>query len=137
VKCGSTKSVGENFTVKFLKSQFKAQQASTNVIKKSPGSLLDKKPAKKCCVLTKEKLYKIGAMLQHTPLLSLGCPAQKASISKSLAAKAMKMLKLQLYRCTRRLVHALQPCDLDSRINFCNLVCNQFLDGKVDISYEM
>jgi hypothetical protein len=26
---------------------------------------------------------------------------------------------------------------LDSRINFCNLVCNQFLDGKVDISYEM
>jgi hypothetical protein len=48
----------------------------------STGSLLDKKPAKKCHVLTEEKLDEIGARLEHTPQKSLRCLAQETSILK-------------------------------------------------------
>jgi hypothetical protein len=47
---------------------------------RSSGSLLDKKPAKKCYVLIKEKLDKVGARLEHTPQKSLRCLAQEAKI---------------------------------------------------------
>jgi hypothetical protein len=66
-------SAGENFVVNFPGSQFKAQQASRNLLIKSGilGRLWTRSLLKKHCVLTKEKLYEIGAKLEHTPLKSL------------------------------------------------------------------
>jgi hypothetical protein len=39
----------------------------------SRGSLLDKKPAKKCCALNEGKFDKTGARSEHTPQKSLMC----------------------------------------------------------------
>jgi biotin operon repressor len=69
-------------------------------------------------VLTKEKLDEIGARLEHTSQKSLRCLAQQTGISKSSVAKAMKLLKLQLYKVT--VVHALQLHDPAGGINLCN-----------------
>jgi ribosomal protein S25 len=85
--------VRENFTVNFPGSQFQAQQASIHKpINKDTSTrlLLDKKPARKCCVLTEEKLDKIRAKLEHTSQKSLRHLAQETGILKSSAAKAMK-----------------------------------------------
>jgi hypothetical protein len=92
VKCGSAeKSVRENFVTNFPGSQFQVQQASMNLIKvRSTGSLLDKKPDKKCHVLIKEELYKIRARSENTPQNSLRCLAQETGISKSSADKGTK-----------------------------------------------
>jgi hypothetical protein len=57
---------------------------------RSTGSLLVKKPAKKCCVITEEKVDKIRARLEHTPQKSLRHLAQETGILKSSSAKVMK-----------------------------------------------
>jgi hypothetical protein len=95
---------------------------------RSTGSLLDKKAVKQSRVLT-EELDEIGAMLEHTPMKSQRRLAQETTISKSSAAKAMKLLKLRLYKAT--VVHALQPRDPASRINFWNWFM-QSLHDEVD-----
>jgi hypothetical protein len=69
------------------------------------GSLLGKKSAKECHVLTTEKLDEIGARLKHTPQKSLRCLAQKTGLTKASAATAIKLLKLKPYKMT--VVHAL------------------------------
>jgi hypothetical protein len=42
----------------------------------------------------------------------------------------MKLLKFQLYKVT--VAHALQPCDLASKINFSNWFWQSVHDGEVD-----
>jgi hypothetical protein len=47
---------GKNVAVNFLGTQFQTQEAYTNILKSGPlCSPPDKKPARKCCLLTKEK----------------------------------------------------------------------------------
>jgi hypothetical protein len=96
---------------------------------RSTGSLLDKKPAKKHSVFTKEKLDEIGARLEHTPQKSLRCLAQETGISKSSAAKVTKLIKLRPYEMT--VVHAMQPHNPASRINFCNWFLQSVHDSEV------
>jgi hypothetical protein len=81
-------------------------------------------------VLSEEKLYKIRAGLEQTPQKSLRRLVQETDISKSSAAKAMKLLKLLPCRAT--VVHALQPRDPASRINFCNWFLQSVHDGDDD-----
>jgi hypothetical protein len=61
------------------------------------GLFLEKKPAKKCHMLTGD-LDKIGPKLEHTLQRSVRCLAQDTDISKSSEALATKLLKLS---CTR------------------------------------
>jgi hypothetical protein len=68
-------------------------------------------------VFTREKLDEIGARLEYT--------SQKSSV-----AIAIKLLKLQPHKVT--VVHALQPCDLASRIHFYNLFFQSVHDGEDD-----
>jgi hypothetical protein len=91
---------------------------------------VDKKPVKKCCVLTTEKLDKIGGMLELVLLKSPRCLAQETSTSKSSGTKVPKLLKLQPYKAT--VVHALQPRELASKINFCSWFLQSAHDGQVD-----
>jgi hypothetical protein len=97
---------------------------------RSTGSLPDKKPAEKCCVLSEGKLDKIRARLEKTLQKSLRHLEQEISISKSSAAKAAKLLKLWSYKVT--VVQALQPRDSASRINFCNWFLQTVHEGEVD-----
>jgi hypothetical protein len=85
---------------------------------------------KKNAVFTKGKLDKRGARLEHTPLKSLRHLAQETGISISSAAKATKLLKLWQYKAT--VIHALQPCDLANKINFCNFFLQSVHDSEVD-----
>jgi hypothetical protein len=87
-------SVGENFVVNFLGSQFQAQQASINLLRKSGllGHFWTRNLLTNTNVFTEEKPDKVGARLEHTPQKSLRCLAQETSISKLPAAKAMKLL---------------------------------------------
>jgi hypothetical protein len=66
---------------------------------RSMGSLLDKKPARRHCVFTKEKLDKVGARLECKPHKSLRCLAQEATISKSLNAHLIYILFKQYRVC--------------------------------------
>jgi hypothetical protein len=65
-------SVREKFIVNFLGTHFQAQGIHECIKKvRSTGSLLDKNPARKCCVLTEEKLDDIEVSLEHTTQKSL------------------------------------------------------------------
>jgi hypothetical protein len=79
-------SVGENFINKFPGNTVPSTRGVQKLIKKvrSTGSLLDKKPARKCHVLTKEIPDEIRAKLKHTPEKSVRYPAQETGISKLL-----------------------------------------------------
>jgi hypothetical protein len=78
-------SVEENFVP-----QFQAQQAIYELIKvRCTGSLLDKKPAGKCCVLTKEKLDNIGGRLEHTTEIS-EMPCTKDQLLKTTSSHSYK-----------------------------------------------
>jgi hypothetical protein len=81
-------SVGEN-VVNFSGTQFQAQEASINLLRKSGP--LGHFWTRKFCVLTKEKLDEIGATLEHTPQKSLRRLEQETGISESSAATAMKL----------------------------------------------
>jgi hypothetical protein len=61
----------------------------------STGSLLDKKPGTVCHVLTKEKLDKTEAILEHTPQKSLRRLAQETSISNSPSSTGTKLFKVR------------------------------------------
>jgi hypothetical protein len=132
VKCGSTRNYWRKFWNKFLGITVPSTPSIHKLIHKvrSTGSLLDKNPVKKHCVLTEEKLVKIGVRLEHTPLKSLRCCAQETSILKLSAVKVTKLLSLRPYKAT--VVHALQPCDLASRSNLCNWFLQPVHGGEVD-----
>jgi hypothetical protein len=108
VKCGSARKCRRKFCRKFPGVTIPSTTGIHKLIYKvrSTGSVLDKKPAKKCRVLTKEKLDEIKARLEHTPQKSLRHLAEETGISKSSAAKATKLLKLKPYKAT--VVRALQ-----------------------------
>jgi hypothetical protein len=78
-------------------------------------------------VCSLKKTGQIRARLEHVPLRLL---AQETCISKLSAAEVMKLLELWLCKVT--VVHALQPCDLTSRINFSNWFLQSVHDGEVD-----
>jgi hypothetical protein len=94
VKYGSTRKCRREFHCKFPGISVPSTTGIHKLINKvmSTGSLLDKKPAKNCRVLTEEKQYKIWARLEHTPLKSLRHLAQETSMSESSAAKVMKLI---------------------------------------------
>jgi hypothetical protein len=92
VKCSSTGKCWRKFCHKFPRVTVPSTIDIHELINKvrSTGSLLGKKPAKKYCVLTEEKLDEIRARLEHTPQKSLRRLAQETSISKSSVAKVTK-----------------------------------------------
>jgi hypothetical protein len=108
VKYGSARKCRRKFCHKFLRNTVPSTRGIHELIKKirSTGSLLDKKPARECYVLTEERLVEIGTRSEHTPQESLRYLVQKTSISKLLAAIATKLLKCRPYKAT--VVHALQ-----------------------------
>jgi hypothetical protein len=66
----------------------------------STGSLLNKKLAEKCSLLTKDKLDEIGTRLERMSQKSLRCLAQETDSSKLSAAKVTKLFKLRLFKAT-------------------------------------
>jgi hypothetical protein len=80
-------------------------------------------------VLIEKKLGEIGARLEHTPLKSLSRLSQETGISKSSAAKSIKLLKIR--PCKLIVIHALKPRDPASRIDFCNWFLKSVHDGEV------
>jgi hypothetical protein len=82
------------------------------------GLLIDMKRKLKCLVLTEENLDDIWARLDQTPRKSLKRLAQETGVSKSSARMATQLLKLRPYKTT--VIHALQPCDPASRVDFCS-----------------
>ncbi|KAJ4430323.1 hypothetical protein ANN_22536 [Periplaneta americana] len=93
-------------------------------------SFLNKKRVQQCHVLRKEKLDAVGAQLEHSPRKSLRRLAQEVNISKTSAFVATKLLKLKPFRIT--VVHALQPEDPVSRVNYCNWFVQSVHNGDVD-----
>jgi hypothetical protein len=85
-------SVGENFVINFPGSQFQAQQAPINLLRKSGllGHFWTINQLKKLSVLTEEKLDMTEDRLEHMPHKSLRHLAQETSISKLSAAKVTK-----------------------------------------------
>jgi hypothetical protein len=57
-------------------------------------SVLDKKVKRRCHVLTQEKLYNIGARLEHFPRKSLAKMVWLAEVLVASARTATKLLKL-------------------------------------------
>ena len=76
------------------------------------GSILDKKRNVKRHVLMEQKLEEIGERLENSPQKSLRRLAQETNISKALAWKATKLLKLKPYKFT--VVQELLPHDKQS-----------------------
>ena len=66
-------------------------------ITKKTGSVLNKKPERKCLVLTEEKLEEIGAQLEVRPLKSLSLLAVQCRISRTMAHVIIELLQLKLY----------------------------------------
>jgi hypothetical protein len=83
-----------------------------------------------CGVLTEEKLDEVGARLEHTLQKSLRCLAQEAHLSKLLVVTAKNLLNLWQHKAAA--VHALQPCDLAGRINFCSWFLQSVHDDEVE-----
>jgi hypothetical protein len=75
--CGSARKSQREFHHKFTRITVPSTTGIHELINKvrSTGSLLDKKTAKKYSVLTKEKLDKIRARLEHIPQKLLICLA--------------------------------------------------------------
>jgi hypothetical protein len=72
-------SVRENVIINFPDTSKRCMHNPINKVK-SAGSVLDKKPAKEHCVLTKEKFGEIGARKGHTAEI-MRCLIQETSIS--------------------------------------------------------
>jgi hypothetical protein len=81
-------------------------------------------------VLTEEKLYDIGARLEHTPRKSLKRLAQETGVSKYSARTATQLLKLRLYKTT--VIHALQPRDPASGVHFCSWFPQTIIEGEIN-----
>jgi hypothetical protein len=81
-------------------------------------------------VLTEEKLHDTGARLEHTPRKSLNRPAQETGVSKCGARAETQLMKLRSYKPT--LIHALQPRDTASRVNFCIWFLQSVVEGEID-----
>jgi hypothetical protein len=97
---------------------------------RTTGLLIDKKQKHMCQVLTEEKLYDIGARLEHTPRKSLKHLAQGTEKSKSSAKMATQLLKLRPYKTTA--IHALQPRNSASRIRFCSWFLQSVVGREID-----
>jgi hypothetical protein len=81
-KCASTRKCLRKFCRKFPGITVPSTTDIHKLIKnvRSTRSLLDKKLAKICSVLTEERLDEIGARLEHTPWKSLRRLAQETDI---------------------------------------------------------
>jgi hypothetical protein len=81
VKYGSARKCGWKFCCKFHNEIIPSRQTVHSLVNKlrTMGLLIDKKQKHKCPVLT-EKLYDIGARLEHTPRKSLKRLAQGKSL---------------------------------------------------------
>jgi hypothetical protein len=75
-----------------------------------------------------------GARLEHTPRKSLKRLAQETGVSKFSARTATQLLKLRPYKTTIIIIiiHALQPRDPASRVNFCNWFLQSVVEGEID-----
>jgi hypothetical protein len=81
-------------------------------------------------VPTEEKLYDIGARLEHTPRKSLKHLTEWTGVSKSSARRTTQLLKLRSYKAT--VPHALQPRDPASKFHFCNQFLQFVVEGEID-----
>jgi hypothetical protein len=88
--------VEENFVINFTRTYFQAQEASTNLLRKS-GTWVHfwKRNLVENTVPAEGKLDETGARLEHTRQKSVRCLAQESGISKSSAAIVKKVLKLK------------------------------------------
>jgi hypothetical protein len=89
VKCGFNINCQRKFCNKFPKNTVPSIRCICIPVNKvrCTGSLLDKKPTKKCRMLTEQKLDEIGTLLEHTSQKSMRHLARGTGISKSLVHK--------------------------------------------------
>jgi hypothetical protein len=107
-----------------------SKQTIHNLVNKfrSAGLLTDKKQKRKCSALTEDKLYNVGARFEHIPIKSL-----KISSSRDgcyIARKATQLLKLRPYKAAA--IHALQPCNPASWVNFFSWFLHSVIKGEID-----
>jgi hypothetical protein len=116
MKYGSARKCWRKFQLEFRDESVPSRQTIHNLVNKlRTGLLIDKKQKHKRRMLTEEKLHDIGTRLEHTPRKSLGL-AQLTGVSKFSARRATYLLKLRSYETI--VIHALQPRDPASRVNF-------------------
>jgi hypothetical protein len=72
----------------------------------------------------------IRARFEHTLRKSLKHLAQQTGVSKSNARMVTRLLRLGHYKTT--VIHALQPCDSASRVNFCNWFLPSVVESEID-----
>ena len=77
--------------------------------------------------MIEEKLDDVLYFLQNSPSKSLRCLSQQASIGKTNAWKATKLLKFHPYKLN--VVQQIKPVDYDKRVRFCNWFNTQVHDG--------
>lgn len=132
VKYSSARRCRREFQQRFAGVRIPSRSTIHDLVNKvrRTGSFLNKKHVRQRRVLTEEKLDEVGARLEHTPQKSLRRLAQEVNISKSAAFVATKLLKLKPYKVT--VVHALQPQDPVSRVNYCNWFLQSVHNGEVD-----
>jgi hypothetical protein len=94
------------------------------------GLLMNKKTEYKRRGRTEEKLYDIGARLQHTPRKSLKRLAQETGVSKPSARTATQLLMLRPYKTT--VIHASEPRDSASRFRFYSWFLQSVVEGEID-----
>jgi hypothetical protein len=81
-------------------------------------------------MLTEEKLDDVRATPEHIARKSLKCLAQETGVSKSNARIATELLKLRPYNTTA--IHALQPFNPTSRVQFCSQFLRSVTEGEID-----
>jgi hypothetical protein len=82
-----------------------------------------------------EKLGDTGARHEHTPRKSLKRLAQKTGVSKPSTRMATKFLNLRPYKTTA--IHALQPCDPASRVQFCSRFLWFVIEAEIALQLEL
>jgi hypothetical protein len=94
---------------------------------RSNESLTDKKPAKRRRVLTKE-----GATLEHTPVTETPCTRDR---HPEIAVTLTDEPELRPYKAA--VLHALQPRDPATRINFCNWFLHSVHDDEFEVGRSL
>jgi hypothetical protein len=79
--------------------------------------------------ITMEKLYDIGARLEHAPRESLKRLAQESGVPKSIARRALQLLMLR--PCNTTVTHALQPRDPACTVHFCSWFLYPVVEGEI------
>jgi hypothetical protein len=130
VKYGSARKCWRKFRRKYRDERAPSRPTVQNLANKlrSTGLLIDNKQKRKRRVLS--ELDDMGARLEHTPRKSLKRLAQETGMLKSSARRATQMLNLIPYKTT--VIHALQPCEPASRVNFCSWFLQSVVEGEID-----